>query len=71
VCRPPPAPRDSFSSLILFADAYVFERLLRKDGHINDVEHAAYQEWWEWLNHKAPATRGIIYLRARPETCLT
>lgn len=66
-----PSVRDFVGERSWFADAYVFERLLRKDGHINDVEHAAYEEWWQWLNRKAPQTRGIIYLRARPETCLT
>lgn len=28
------------------SDAYVFEPLLYRDGHISEMEHHAYQEWW-------------------------
>jgi len=52
------------------ADAYVFEPLLHRDGHINKLEHATYQDWWRWVESKSPAMSGVIYLRARPETCL-
>ncbi|KAJ1492551.1 P-loop containing nucleoside triphosphate hydrolase protein [Baffinella frigidus] len=51
------------------SDAYVFEPLLYRDGHISDMEHQAYQEWWRYLTAKAPETHGVIYLRASPETC--
>lgn len=52
------------------ADAYVFEPLLHRDGHISGCEHATYQDWWRWVEAKSPQMAGIIYLRARPETCL-
>jgi hypothetical protein len=35
-----PSTRDFIGERSWFADAYVFERLLHKDGHISQVEHA-------------------------------
>ena len=67
-------PDRSLTSLIgersWCADAHVFEPLLHRDGHISALEHATYQDWWRWVESKAPAMAGVIYLRARPATCL-
>jgi len=52
------------------ADAYVFEPLLHRDGHISKIEHATYQDWWRWVEKRSPKMSGIIYLRARADTCL-
>jgi len=52
------------------ADAYVFEPLLHRDGHISQIEHATYQDWWRWVADRSPKMSGIIYLRARADTCL-
>ncbi|EKX35077.1 hypothetical protein GUITHDRAFT_57327, partial [Guillardia theta CCMP2712] len=53
-----------------FADSYVFEPLLHRDGHLNNMEHDSYKLWWQWAEQRAPRTSGIIYLRASPRTCL-
>eukprot|EP00960_Hanusia_phi_P034327 750995-Hanusia_phi.AAC.2 len=53
-----------------FADSYVFEPLLHRDGHLNHIEHENYRQWWQWAEKRAPKTSGIIYLRASPATCL-
>ena len=58
-----PAPR-LIAERSWCADAYVFEPLLHRDGHVSDLEHTTYSEWWRWAEDKAPAISGIIYLRA-------
>ena len=49
---------------------HCFAQNCYETGLMNEVEWAAYQEWWNFFSRSMPGTPdGIIYLRATPRTC--
>ena len=54
-------------------DKNVFEKMLYDDGYINELEHNAYNLWYDFYNNyvnKQKDNNKTIYLRAEPEVCL-
>ena len=53
----------------IVSDHYLFAKMLRDDGHINDIEWNLYLEWYNWIieKHSFAMPKRIIYLRLDPE----
>eukprot|EP01094_Clydonella_sp_ATCC50884_P007298 TRINITY_DN16479_c0_g1_i1.p1 TRINITY_DN16479_c0_g1~~TRINITY_DN16479_c0_g1_i1.p1 ORF type:complete len:255 (-),score=108.92 TRINITY_DN16479_c0_g1_i1:138-902(-) len=51
---------------------YCFANNCWKTGLMNDVEWAAYEEWWSFFSKTLPGgPDGILYLHTTPNTCFT
>jgi len=63
------APPNSiiFMERSLQTDKNVFEKMLHKDGHINDIEHQIYDKWFDEFSDIAKLTH-IVYLSTTAET---
>jgi deoxyadenosine/deoxycytidine kinase len=55
----------------LNTDKNVFEKMLYDDGMINELEHSAYNMWYDFYNKYVNNIKEYktIYLRAEPEIC--
>jgi hypothetical protein len=49
---------------------YCFARNCYETGLMNEVEWAAYEEWWSFFSRSMPGgPNGIVYLYTTPEVC--
>jgi deoxyadenosine/deoxycytidine kinase len=63
------APANSiiFMERSLQTDKNVFEKMLHKDGHINEIEHQIYHKWFDEFSTDAKLTH-IVYMSTTPAT---